>query len=164
VLEDALERSLALAAGMDARGYGRAPGLDRRQRAVTGALLLLGLCGICVGIYAVLDVTAPRYLARPMLLAGASAAVAGLWSAGRRVQRTRYRPDRWRLPELLVAASGLVVAWVMSEVGDTEIFVAHPGVEVVPTLSVLALAGILAGLVPALAAPEPSPLRTRESV
>jgi len=164
VLEDALERSLALAAGMDARGYGRAPGLDRRQRAVTGALLLLGLCGICVGVYAVLDFTAPRYLAGPMLLAGASAAVAGLWSAGRRVQRTRYRPDRWRLPELLVAASGLVVAWVMYEVGDTEILVAHPGVEVVPTLSVLALAGILAGLVPALAAPEPSPSRTRESV
>ena len=29
VLEDALERSLALAAGMDARGYGRAGGLRR---------------------------------------------------------------------------------------------------------------------------------------
>jgi len=156
VLEDALERSLALAAGMDARGYGRAPGLGRRQRAVTGGLLLLGLCGICVGVYAVLDVTAPRYLAVPMLLTGALAAVAGLWSAGRRVERTRYRPDRWRPPELMVAASGLLVAGALWEVGDSQIFVAHPGVEVVPGLSVLALVGILVGLVPALAAPPPA--------
>ena len=99
VLEDALERSLALAAGMDARGYGRAPGLDRGQRYRTGALLVVGLLGICVGTYAVLDLTAPRLLAAPMLALGAVAAIAGLWSAGRRVERTRYRPDRWRLAE-----------------------------------------------------------------
>ncbi|MEO5853336.1 MAG: CbiQ family ECF transporter T component [Nocardioides sp.] len=184
VLEDALERSLALAAGMDARGYGRAPGLDRRPRAVTGGLLLLGLCGVCLGVYAVLDLTAPRYLARPMLLLGVVAAVAGLWSAGRRVERTRYRPDRWRLPELAVASSGLAVAVALWRVGETQILVAHPGVEVVPGLSVLALAGLLLGLLPAVAAPppvlsarasapprqpgaapvEPAPPRTKESV
>ena len=73
VLEDALERSLALAAGMDARGYGRAPGLDRGQRFRTGALLVIGLLGICVGTYAVLDLTAPRLLAAPMLALGAVA-------------------------------------------------------------------------------------------
>ena len=49
VLEDALERSLALAAGMDARGYGRAAGLTRSRRRLTGALMLAGLCGVCVG-------------------------------------------------------------------------------------------------------------------
>lgn len=156
VLEDALERSLALAAGMDARGYGRAPGLGRGQRLLTGGLLLLGLSGICVGVYAVLDLTAPRYLARPMLALGVVAAIAGLWSAGRRVQRTRYRPDRWRLPELVVAASGLCAAWAMNEVVDSQILVAHPGVEVVPALSAWALIGILVGLVPALAAPPPA--------
>ena len=59
VLEDALERSLALAAGMDARGYGRAGGLTRGRRRLTGALMLAGLCGLCVGTYAVLDRTAP---------------------------------------------------------------------------------------------------------
>ena len=77
VLEDALERSLALAAGMDARGYGRAPGLGRGGRLRTGGLLLLGLCGICVGTYAVLDLTAPRVLAVPMLVGGAVAAFVG---------------------------------------------------------------------------------------
>jgi energy-coupling factor transport system permease protein len=155
VLEDALDRSLALAAGMDARGYGRAPGLDRAQRATTGTLLLVGLCGVCVGVYAVLDLTAPRVLAVPMLVTGAVAAVAGLWSAGRRVERTRYRPDRWRPAELVVAGSGLVVAAALWRVADTQVFVAHPGVEGAPTLSVLALVGTLAGLTPALAAPPP---------
>ena len=87
VLEDALERSLALAAGMDTRGYGRAPGESAAQRRLTGALLLTGLVGICVGTYAVLDLTAPRYLAGPMLVAGALLAGAGMWSAGRRVTR-----------------------------------------------------------------------------
>ncbi len=103
VLEDALERSLALAAGMDTRGYGRSGGAtSAAQRRTTGALMLAGLVGLCVGVYAVLDHTAPRVLAGPMLASGALVAVGGLRRAGRRVQRTRYRPDRWRWPELAV--------------------------------------------------------------
>ncbi len=156
VLEDALERSLALAAGMDARGYGRAPGLDRGQRFRTGALLVAGLLGICVGTYAVLDLTAPRLLAAPMLVLGAVVAVVGLWSAGRRVERTRYRPDHWRLAEVVVSLSGILVAACLLRVVRTDLFVAHPGVEVAPTLSVLALVGVLIGLVPAVAAPPPT--------
>ncbi len=70
ILEDAFERSLKLAAGMDARGYGRAGTLTARQRLRTGVLMLAGLCGICIGSYAVLDLTAPRVLALPMLLVG----------------------------------------------------------------------------------------------
>ena len=117
VLEDALERSLALAAGMDTRGYGRTAGLTPAQRRRTGALMLAGLCGICVGVYAVLDHTAPRILALPMLAVGVLVAVAGLASAGRQVHRSRYRPDRWRLPELVVAASGVmtgIVGWYVA--------------------------------------------------
>src|SRR4051794_6454661 len=60
VMEDALERSMSLAAGMDSRGYGRAAGLDRVQRRTTGALMLAGLVGIGVGTYALLDQTAPQ--------------------------------------------------------------------------------------------------------
>ena len=69
--------------------------------------MLVGLGGICVGTYAVLDTTAPRFLALPMLALGVLAAVAGLLSAGRRVERTRYRPDPWRWPELAVVGLGL---------------------------------------------------------
>ena len=156
VLEDALERSLALAAGMDTRGYGRSGGASTRDRRVTGFLLLLALTGICVGTYAWLDPTAPRVLALPMLGAGVVVAVLGLVSAGRRVQRTRYRPDPWEAPELLVIGVGLAVAVLGWYVGHTQVPVAYPGVDVVPYLSPLALAVGLVGTIPAVATPVPA--------
>ncbi len=45
VLEGALERSVALAAAMDARGYGRTAGVPRGVRRATGALTLGGSSG-----------------------------------------------------------------------------------------------------------------------
>ncbi|GAA1765355.1 CbiQ family ECF transporter T component [Nocardioides hankookensis] len=139
VLEDALERSLALAAGMDARGYGRAGDATRTQRRTTGALMLVGLVGICVGTYAVLDHTAPRVLALPMLVLGVLAAVAGLRSAGRRVERTRYRPDPWGWPELAVTASGVLTGALGWWVSGHQVVVAYPPLDAVPTLTIAAL-------------------------
>lgn len=153
VLEDALERSLALAAGMDARGYGRAAGLTPAQRRRTGALMLLGLCGICVGVYAVLDRTAPRYLALPMLALGVVAAVAGLASAGRQVQRTRYRPDRWQGPELVVAGSGLLAGVLGWYVAGHQPLIAYPPLDEVPQASLVVLLAAVVGLVGALCSP-----------
>lgn len=156
VLEDALERSLALAAGMDARGYGRAGEATPRERWFTGVLLLGALTGICVGTYAWLDPTAPRVLALPMLAGGAVVAAFGLWSAGRRVQRTRYRPDSWRLGEAVAAGTGVAVAILGWRLAHTELAVAFPTVDVVPYLSPLALMVGLLGLVPAIATPVPA--------
>lgn len=155
VLEDALERSLALAAGMDARGYGRSGTASRAERRRTGALLLAGLVGVCVGVYAVLDSTAPRVLAAPMLLVGVAVAAIGLVSAGRRVARSVYRPDPWRWHESAVAASGLaagVAGWWLDRQSP---LVAYPLVTESPQLTVLALVGVLVGLAPAVVAPEP---------
>jgi energy-coupling factor transport system permease protein len=158
VLEDALERSLALAAGMDTRGYGRAAGAAPRQRRLTGALMLAGLCGLCVGTYAVLDRTAPRVLALPMLALGVVAALLGLVGAGRGVTRSRYRPDPWRLPEWLVLVSGVAVAGLAVVASHREVLAAYPAVDAWPPLVVthlvvaaLALAGGLAAPVPARA-------------
>lgn len=156
VLEDALERSLALAAGMDTRGYGRSGGASRRERWVTGSLLLLALSGICVGTYAWLDPTAPRILALPMLGAGVLVAVLGLASAGRRVQRTRYRPDPWRAPELLTVGVGTCVAVLGWYVAHAQVVVAYPGVDAAPYLSPLALAVGLLGVLPAVVTPLPA--------
>ncbi len=164
VLEDALERSLALAAGMDTRGYGRSGGASTRERWVTGSLLLVALSGICVGTYAWLDPTAPRALALPMLGAGVVVAVLGLVSAGRRVQRTRYRPDRWRTPELATVGVGLAVAALGWYVGRTQVPVAYPGVDVMPYLSPLALVVGVLGTLPAFTTPVPaSALAPREA-
>jgi energy-coupling factor transport system permease protein len=155
VLEDALERSLALAAGMDTRGYGRAGTATRAERRTTGALLLAALCGIGVGTYAFLDSTAPRWLATPMLLAGVAVAVAGLATSGRRVQRSRYRPDTWQVEEVLVALSGVAVGALVWWTAGHDVLVAHPGVESVPSVSLTALVAVLLGLLPAVVAPPP---------
>lgn len=162
VLEDALERSLSLAAGMDTRGYGRSGGLSPRRRAGTGALMLLGLGGLCVGTYAVLDQTAPRWLVLPMLALGVGCAVLGLVSAGGRVERSRYRPDGWHAAELVTVASGAAAGGALWWVARNDPLAAHPGVSSWPVLSVVALVGLLVALVPAVATPPPrlSPGRT----
>ncbi|WP_151081601.1 energy-coupling factor transporter transmembrane component T [Nocardioides cynanchi] len=153
VLEDALERSLSLAAGMDTRGYGRTSGASPRERRTTGTLMVLGLCGLCVGVYAGLDGTTPDWLGRPMLLAGLVASVVGMYTAGRRVGRTRYRPAPWLWPELAVALSGVLVGtsgWWMSR---HQLTIAYPSLTVAPALSGLAVAAAAAGLAGALCAP-----------
>jgi len=160
VLEDALERSLALAAGMDTRGYGRSADAAPAQRRLTGVLMLLGLGGICVGTYAVLDTTAPRILALPMLGLGVAVALVGMRSAGRRVQRTRYRPDPWRWPEAAVVAGGLAVAVVGWWLSRHQIAIAYPSLSEFPRVSLLALAGALTALAGALCSPPPRSLAT----
>jgi energy-coupling factor transport system permease protein len=90
-----------------------------------------------------------------MLGAGVAVAVAGMVSAGRRVQRTRYRPDPWRAPELLTVAVGVVVAALGWWLARTEVLVAYPGVESAPYLSPVALLVGLIGTIPAVATPVP---------
>lgn len=157
ILEDALERSMALAAGMDSRGYGRTGNLSRGRRTVTGVLMLLGLSGICVGVYGLLDHTAPRWLAHPMLIGGVALAALGFASAGRRVRRTRYRPDRWRRAEIAVALSGIAVAVAFySALGGVEDYpMMYPDVSTAPFVTTMALVAVLMGALPAVLAPPP---------
>ncbi|WP_436699323.1 CbiQ family ECF transporter T component [Nocardioides sp. BYT-33-1] len=164
ILEDSFDRSLALAAGMDARGYGRAGELTAAQRRGTGALIIAGLLGVCVGVYAFLDSTAPRVLALPMLAVGTLVALGGFALAGRRVRRTRYRPDRWRLPEVLVAASGVAAGAGTWAVWRWDPQVAHPGVLVVPEVTLTALAAALVAVLPVWTAPLPVTVQRREEV
>lgn len=154
VMEDALERSMSLAAGMDARGYGRAGDLTASQRRTTGALMLTGLVGICVGTYALLDQTAPRWLVLPGLVGGVALAAGGFWSAGRRVERTRYRPDHWRTEEILVALSGAAVAAGMLGALRGEALL-RPALDVFPTVTTASLVVVLVGMLAALVSPPP---------
>ncbi len=55
ILEDALDRSIALAAAMDTRGYGRTGDEPAIRRFVTSGLLVVGLLGACIGLYGLLD-------------------------------------------------------------------------------------------------------------
>ncbi|MEU7994805.1 CbiQ family ECF transporter T component [Micromonospora sp. NPDC049060] len=162
VLADALDRSLALAAAMDSRGYGRTPAVPAGQRAVTGALVLGGLVGVCAGTYGLLDATGPAYLGLPMLLVGLSTAVAGMLLAGRRVRRSRYRPDRWRGAELLVAGCGVGAAALTVLAGSVDPELLYPPVSPLtwPELTPLTLLAVAVAAAPAWLAPPPALART----
>ncbi|MFE7623246.1 CbiQ family ECF transporter T component [Streptomyces sp. NPDC057509] len=168
VLEDALERSLRLAAGMDSRGYGRAGTATRRSRRVTGTLMLLGMCGLCAGAYGLLDATAPRFLGLPAMAAGVVLCVAGLRIGGRRVSRTTYRPDPWRLPEWAVAGAGTLSAVLLfsnmgydaAELNPSIYPLSWPTLPLVPACAIL-LAGTAGFLAPPPAAPRPAVPRPR---
>lgn len=153
VLEDAFDRSLALAAGMDARGYGRSGTATRAERRRTSALMLGALLATVAGVYGYLNEPLRARLGWPMLALAVVAAVAGLASSGKGVQRTRYRPDAWRLPEIVIAANGVGVAAGMIWVANEQLRIAHPGVSVSPTVSVVALTVPLLALLPLFVAP-----------
>ncbi|SHG31574.1 energy-coupling factor transport system permease protein [Jatrophihabitans endophyticus] len=157
VLEDAFERSLRLAAGMDSRGYGRVGDVSRARRRITGLLLSLGMCGLCVGVYGLVDPTVPRLLGLPAVATGVLLCAAGLHAGGRRVQRTAYRPDRWRTPESLVAGGGVVCATVMFLTVGYDPTQLNPGLYPLafPSLPLLPVAAILAAGAAALTAPPP---------
>jgi energy-coupling factor transport system permease protein len=157
VLEDALDRSLLLASSMDSRGYGRQGNRSRLRSRLTGTLMVLGLGGICVGVYGSLDGTTPRYLAGPMLAFGSVIGAVSLGLAGAGVTRTSYRPDRWHPAELLTVACGLGAAVLVDVTARTDPATLNPGVEpsTWPTLSMPLLATVLVAVLPAYLAPPP---------
>ncbi|WP_055691901.1 CbiQ family ECF transporter T component [Streptomyces prasinus] len=156
VLEGALERSVALAAAMDARGYGRTAQVPAGVRRTTAVLTLGGLLGVCAGTYGLLTAEGAAY-GVPVLLAGLAAALAGLRLGGRRSPRTRYRPDHWDARAWLVAGSGMVVAALLAVAAARDPAALHPGVVplVAPALPLWPAAAVLVGLLPAFVTPAP---------
>ncbi len=157
LLTDALDRSLLLAAAMDSRGYGRRAAVSGRSRVLSGTLVLLGLMGACVGTYGLLDAGSPRELGIPMLVIGLVLAGAGFMLAGTRVQRSRYRPDPWRLAEWGVAACGAAVVAVTYVGGAVDPTNLNPSLQPLrfPQVGLLLVAGVLVGALPAVIAPPP---------
>jgi energy-coupling factor transport system permease protein len=160
VLEEALERSLALAASMDSRGYGRRAEVPAATRRLTAATTLLGLAGIAIGVYGVLDGTSPAALGLPVLAGGIVLAVVGLVLGSRRAVRSRYRPDPWAVPEWVTAGSGLLAVAGVIAGGLVDPAALAPSTDplVAPPLPLLPLLGILAALAPAWCTPRPPTL------
>lgn len=112
VVEDGIDRSLALAASMESRGYGR----TRKDRSLGmgDAVLLLGSMIITTfSVFALLGL--PRTGAWPMVGLGlgmVTAAIA-IHRSGRYLAITHYRPEPWEAPEWLVSLSGMGSAVIM---------------------------------------------------
>jgi energy-coupling factor transport system permease protein len=163
VLVGALDRSLELAASMESRGYGRAVHRTPRSTRLAGVLTLVGVGGVVVGLYGLLDGTSPVLLGMPTLVLGAGCAVAALVVGARRDPRTHYRRDRWALPERLVAASGAVPAVVLIIASSRHwdgIIPRQVPVEL-PAVPLVSVAAIALGAAAALFAPVPPLLAAR---
>ncbi|SHN05750.1 energy-coupling factor transporter transmembrane component T [Streptomyces yunnanensis] len=157
VLEGALERSVALAAAMDARGYGRTAQVPPAVRRLTSVLTLGGLLGVCAGTYGLLGDSGGGY-GLPLLVVGLGAAMAGLWLGGRRSVRTRYRPEPWGVRAWLVSGSGVAVAALMIAANGYAPGALHPPAVplTAPVLPLWPALSLLVGLVPAVVAPVPA--------
>jgi energy-coupling factor transport system permease protein len=149
VLTDALSRSLALASSMDSRGYAR-PLTGRTDRRVS-TLVVFSLVAAAMGTYGLLDGTSPRWLGVPVLAIAAAAAVTASVLAGRQVRRTRYRPDRWGSPELVVAGCGVVAAVLLVAATATDPAALDPSLSPLgwPPLPPIALLSAVVAAVPA---------------
>ncbi|HEX5532940.1 MAG TPA: energy-coupling factor transporter transmembrane component T [Actinomycetales bacterium] len=163
VMESALERALELAASMESRGYGRA--VRRHGRGRTTALTLVGVGGVVVGAYGLLDGGSPPLLGVPVLAVGAIAALVALWTGASRDPRSRYRPDPWALPEWGVVASGLVAATVVILAANAGLpgMVPPTSPARFPELPWQAVLGVLTAMLAGFIAPKP-PLRAQIEV
>lgn len=155
VLEDALERSMTLAASMDSRGYGRAGDTPTRERWATGTLMILALISLAIGSYAFLDASVPSYLSWPVMIAGLLFAGLAMRFAGRRVRRTRYRPIRWRAGEWLAVASGVGVAIGFKLASPSHLEIMYPTWTTWPEVAPLLVGIVLLGALPAVLTPPP---------
>ncbi|NLE98484.1 MAG: energy-coupling factor transporter transmembrane protein EcfT [Propionibacterium sp.] len=166
VLSDALERSIALAASMEVRGYGRSGVATGRERLTSTAAGLGGVMLLAVWSYFLLarpgigpSVLGVNLLEAALLVGGVAAVVAALRMAGRHVRRTRYRRDRWGVAETLTVACGLVMALIvhyLRVIGDPTAL--NPSITplVWPTLTFPLLAALVVAALPAFITPPPS--------
>jgi len=157
VLEDALESALSLAASMDARGYGRAGGPDRRRARLSSGTLVLGLVMLMTGTYAALDARAPGWMGWPLLALGLALCVVGSVLNGRDVRRTVYRPDPWLPSETVTVLAGLIalVGVVVVRLVDPSSLVTSASPPEWPALPGVMVALLLVAALPAVLTPRP---------
>ena len=119
--------------------------------------MLVALCGLCVGGYALLDPTVPGVLGIPMVVFAVCTAGAGLALGGKRVRRTQYRPDPWLMPEWITALSGAIAATTMIVANNLNPGALAPSVYPLawPTLPLLPVVGLAIAALPAFLTPVP---------
>ena len=170
VLEGGLASSIDLAAAMDSRGFARVGDVPTRWRRSAAALVLLGLMGTLVALFALLGGGLMPAAGVPLLAVSTTLAIAGAVMAGRRSRRTRYRPDPWLAPEWVMVAAGLVPAVAISVLAATDPVALNP-VGIIPlqapavplaALAAVGLAALPAWLTPSPPPAVPSPVRHAE--
>lgn len=113
VLEDTIDQSLALAASMDSRGFGRRGHLSNSQVVLGRALSLGGILLILIATYFLLATNATAF-AVSLIATGVVALFFTIRLASRRNLRTRFRKQKPRARDALVAFVG--IAWIITAV------------------------------------------------
>ncbi len=164
VLADAIDRSLALATSMEARGFGRT-----RDQAAPSPWLTLGLVvstmAATLGVFVLLGSSGTPWQGLALLALGVAGTVLGLRASGRRLSVTRYRPDPWTPRDTLVAACGLT-AFAVAIVANSPIWPAafdafHPSIDPLVWPDLHPLMVVVAGLAAAPLALTASPIPVR---
>jgi energy-coupling factor transport system permease protein len=159
VLEDALERSIELAAAMDSRGFGRRGTVSAARRRLVSSAVVAGLVAVAIAVYELLDATSPTLIGLPLLVLGSAMACGAVLFGGRQPTRTKYRPDSWHASEWIVVASGVAALVGMLLAGRLYPGSLHTTTYplVVPQLPWPALVGLVLALIPAWATPPQTP-------
>lgn len=165
VLADAIDRSLALATSMEARGFGRT-----RDQAAPSPLLTLALVtstlAATLGVFVLLGSSGTPWQGLLLLTLGVAGTIAGLRASGRRLSVTRYRPQPWTPRDALVAGFGLA-AFAVAILANSPTLPAafdafHPSIDPLAWPGLHPLMLVVAGLAaaPLLASPSPVPARS----
>jgi energy-coupling factor transport system permease protein len=109
LLTTGLERSFQLAESMEARGFGNVRPVARLRDVLLKSLTLLGLAGVLGSVFALTYLSSGRWAAQAGLALSVALLLATFWAQGRRVQRTRYRRERWTWRDGAVAGAGMAL-------------------------------------------------------
>ena len=118
VLEDTLDRSLSLAASMDARGFGRRGSLSKAQQVSVRVLSLTSLAFFAIGIYVLLTDPRSAILAAAVLMLGVLEVLVVVRISSLKHVRTRYSKQPLNLADYAVLGSAAaIVVFALSGFG-----------------------------------------------
>lgn len=156
VFQDTLDRSLALAASMDARGYGRRAHTPLAEQRITSVFGALGIIGVAIGIFVVLDATLPMVIATPVLIVGVGFLVISMIVASRRSTSTVYEQLPWQAAEWIVSSCGIIplaAAIITRKIDPASMTVSWIPLHIPNNVPLLVLAGLLIAAAPGFLAP-----------
>jgi len=110
VLEDTIDKSLSLAASMDARGFGRRADQSAARLLVSRAVSLGAVCAIAIGAYLLLATVQTALLGLSLIGLGLIGIVATLRLSSAAHLRTRYRKQSLGLSDAVILALAALVS------------------------------------------------------
>jgi energy-coupling factor transport system permease protein len=155
LLTTGLERAIALAESMEARGFSNTPAISWRRQTLYRLGTLVSLLALSAGTFGYAYFVSQRALSVGIIAAAAMTLLLIFWRQGREVKRTRYRRWRWRRRDtaITLVCGAVVFALLVVWLARGEALLYYPYAPYSPwpsfqpliglTLALLALPGLL---------------------